>query len=533
MTASRSEPAARSSVIGVPSRRAVVVLLVVGAAALSVVIAISVNAQHGVFTYAIDDAAIHLTLARNLAHGTFGLVPSHYESASSAPLWELLLAPFLRVLPDAYWAPLLLNVLASGWLLVSFARLPFVHRMVRNPIGMLGVAALPIGLGLVPLVLTGMEHTMHAAVVVQLLVWLDARVRGAATRRLAIGWYALLAGASLLRFETMFVGLGLALALVIIPKVAQWRVAATTIAAAFLPVAGFAVVNRSFGQYALPNSVVAKTAVGDGSVIPSLSQVVTRLTDDPLLLIVALVAVVLLARQLRAPSSQPEHRIAAGGLVAMLVTMAFHVSFADVGWFDRYQAYLVIGLVFSIVAVLADVRLTGRVGIEAIAAVVIVLSVLRVNLLMSTPGAQYNIYEGQYQTGQFLRQAYDGQAVAVGDIGYVSWFHQGDLVDVAGLGSYEVLAARKEHRFGVDFTMKEFADHHVDVLVVYSVYFGTGGQLPGWSAGGRWCYTSKRVVLSDTCIVFYAPEGPALDRLRAELARYTDKLPEGVESVPV
>src|SRR4051812_21679740 len=42
----------------------------------------------GHLVYSLDDPAIHLTVATNLVdHGTWGVVPGHFESASSSPLW--------------------------------------------------------------------------------------------------------------------------------------------------------------------------------------------------------------------------------------------------------------------------------------------------------------------------------------------------------------------------------------------------------------------------------------------------------------
>jgi hypothetical protein len=493
---------------------------------LVVVLVVALRATGGTFTYAIDDAAIHLTLARNLVHGTFGIVPGTYQSASSAPLWELLLAPFLAISRNAWWAPLLLNLVALGWLIRSFGRIATVQRMVRAPLGLLAVAALPIGLGWIPLVLIGMEHTMHAAVFVQLLVWLDARVRGTIASRAAVAWYVLIALAALLRFETMFVAIGLALALLLAPDPRR-RAALGTLVAAALPIVGFAALNRALGQYALPNSVVAKTALGTGSLLPSVDQVVTRFTDDPLLLLLTIVAAVLLVIELRRPKDRREHRLASSGLVAGLTAVALHLCFADVGWFERYQAYLVIGLAWSILTVASDLE-RPRWGVAPVAVAVVVLSLFRVSLLAATPHAQLEIYEMQYHVGQFLSQAYGDQPIAVGDIGYVGWFHQGDLVDTAGLGSFDVLAARKDGRWGPQSSSELFDQHGVQALAEYDVYFGHGGQQAGFSKVATWCVQEPRSVLSDRCVGFYARDGEGVDRLRDEMQRYAGQLPDGV-----
>src|SRR5437773_11285307 len=53
-----------------------------------VVLAVSLVRTHGHLAYAIDDGGIHLSIARNLGlHGTWGVVPHQFQSASSSPLW--------------------------------------------------------------------------------------------------------------------------------------------------------------------------------------------------------------------------------------------------------------------------------------------------------------------------------------------------------------------------------------------------------------------------------------------------------------
>src|ERR1700736_3790681 len=72
--------------------------------------------NHGRFAYLLDDAYIHLAMARDLVvHGTWGIAPGVYESASSSPLWTLALAAVMLVArPLAVWAPLAMNVVAVG-----------------------------------------------------------------------------------------------------------------------------------------------------------------------------------------------------------------------------------------------------------------------------------------------------------------------------------------------------------------------------------------------------------------------------------
>jgi len=57
----------------------------------------SANQSH--LVYALDDAYIHMAIAKNLTlHGVFGVTRYHFSSSTSSPLWTLLLAACFKVL---------------------------------------------------------------------------------------------------------------------------------------------------------------------------------------------------------------------------------------------------------------------------------------------------------------------------------------------------------------------------------------------------------------------------------------------------
>lgn len=513
-----------------PSRRVFTISFVSFAVLLAGLVVLVVTRQSGTFTYAIDDPMIHLSIARNLArHATFGLTPGTYESASSSPVWVVLLTPFLAVAPRAWWLPLVLNIAAGAWVLVSFARLPVLQDAVEGALGRALVVVLPVGLGLVPLVLTGMEHTLHAALVAQLLWWFAQRYIGVWPRKTTVLWYSTVALGTLLRFETAFVAIGVVVAVYSIRgtrdgESRRGRFAIGTLAASLVPFAAFGLVNRLFGQYVLPNSIVAKTSVGSGLPIPRASDVVARAIADPLLVILVLSACIALWFTKGGSGDAAAWRPA---LVVMLVATALQITFADIGWFDRYQAYLVVGLFLGLLGL--GPAIVGDDVERATRAVMLCLVVmmLRVATLVSAPAATYNVFENQYQLGRFLGKAYAGQAVAVNDIGYVSWEHDGELVDVAGLGSFDFVHARKTGELDSEFTATQLSEHGVEVLAVYDTVFG--GLVPdGWIPTGNWCVSSPRVVLSADCVTFYAPPGPLAERLRTALDDYAPALPDGV-----
>lgn len=231
----------------------------------------------GRLVYVIDDPAIHLSVARNLAeHGTWGVVPGHFESASSSPVWTVLLAGCLRVMPglDSV-APLVLNVVASLGVIALFGWSQRALRpALRRPVDVVATVVLvTLVLFLPGLTFTGMEHTLHILLLVAAVVLFHRRSTGRPAP--GPGWlpYALLAAATLARFETGFVAVGIALAMLVTEPGGgvwpstfdRWRRPLTVVAAPALTFGVFALANVLMGQGVLPNSVLAKapkTAAG-------------------------------------------------------------------------------------------------------------------------------------------------------------------------------------------------------------------------------------------------------------------------------
>ena len=73
----------------------------------------------GEFVYAQDDPYIHLAMARTLAeHGVWGVRPTEFASASSSPLWTLVLAALWKLGAQQVWVPFALNLIFGCILLV-------------------------------------------------------------------------------------------------------------------------------------------------------------------------------------------------------------------------------------------------------------------------------------------------------------------------------------------------------------------------------------------------------------------------------
>jgi len=129
-----------------PLAVAVAVLLVLVAA----LVAWSLPRSGGRLVYALDDAYIHMAMARNLAeHGVYGVTRYGFTSSSSSPLWTLLLAGFFAALGPRDGLPLAFNVLFAVSLLVVADRVLQAHGVRPRSRLLALVAVVSLGLSFV------------------------------------------------------------------------------------------------------------------------------------------------------------------------------------------------------------------------------------------------------------------------------------------------------------------------------------------------------------------------------------------------
>ena len=74
----------------------------------------------GHLIYTLDDAYIHMAMAKNLArYGVYGVTRFEFSSASSSPVWTLLVALFYFIFGVHGATPLILNIFVSSLVVVA------------------------------------------------------------------------------------------------------------------------------------------------------------------------------------------------------------------------------------------------------------------------------------------------------------------------------------------------------------------------------------------------------------------------------
>jgi hypothetical protein len=508
-----------------PDTSAAAAVLRWGAASYLMTVALVVGAillrLRGHMVYALDDAAIHLAIADRLAgDGTWGVVAGHFESASSSPLWTAITAAAIRASdPAAPWLPLALNVLAGLGVIWVLATSPVALRPGRaRPVDAVATVVLvTVVLFLPGLAVVGMEHTLHVALVLAAVVGVHRWSTGAADARPA-AILALVALAALTRFETAFVAAGLAVGLVAHGGRAQARRAAAVLTAAALPIAAFGALNRALGGGWLPNSILAK---GQGTGVAQQdglapADVFDRLYFDPLLVVLVSAAVLyLLVRGRKAPAAVPAATLA--------VAASLHATLADVGWYERYQAYLLAIGVYLMLLVVAEVPTAVRTrALAAVCVVGVVLGVDKISHTVEAPLAADDMYRQQYQAGLFLDRYYDGHPVATDQLGYIGYLHDGPLTDFAGLGDLDVLDAPAG--LDDDELWARLADDRGFRVVV--LYESMASRAPAdWVVAGEWEIDGDVTTGVERTLQFLATRPAEIGPLQDHLRDFADDLP--------
>ncbi len=520
-----------------------------------------IDLNDGNLIYSLDDAYIHMSIARNIVeHGVWGVTQYAYTSSSSSPFWTLLLALTYAIFGANEYSPFTLNIAASVFLLgVSYAVMRRHHIPAYAIAGGLGIIV--VFLPLNAYIFTGLEHVLHAALAVAFLA-LGAE---AITRTDPLHWnerdaiLLYLTGAMLAftRYEGLFIVAAICGLLVLRGRLFFALLLGMMSA---LPVAAYGLIAMNNGWPFLPVSVVLKSegsldALRNidsiGAAFDWVGGVFTTLNDSPLFLATAGFAVVLLILRVFVPPP-PTDRAAmrfdtpSVMLVAVALVILMHLRLlTDPGIFDRYMAYLVtISLIAittagarylprSIASLRETIKPAAITGIALVAVGFVVFGWQMFqrwdDLRTESPmlAGTNNIYLQQYQMARFLQTHYNDATVAANDIGAITYFTDIRLVDLFGLGSIEVAETRMNDAYTPELMRQLAADAGAEIAIAYRHWITEllVGAIPdGWVTVGEWG-TPNVVVLGGETVTFYALNDAAVAPLTDALWDFGNDLP--------
>lgn len=487
----------------------------------------------GAFVYSLDDAYIHLTMARNLAFsGSFGVSPGEFSATSSSPLWTLLLSGYFRLFGESVFAPIYLNIAASA-ALIAFVYSKLKDRLPTFQTGaclLLTVFAAPLP----AMVFSGMEHVLHSLFVVALLSCVVESNRGKVWISIAIFSFLAIA----VRYESVFLVAAVAAYFFIKRKPA---IAFSALFAAAIPVVAAGAVSMSNGWYFFPNSILLKGNISSGfDFVDSLRKIfyvwIGQLAETPALFAVFLCLISLVFY--RALALKKTGSLFSAAIIFAAAALA-HLQFAKTGWFYRYETYLVAAGLFLCFLAYSEVRadLVGRLKIVnnkmkiAFAALIFFALVPLVHRGAESFNrislAAKNIYDIDYLSALFIKENLSDKTVAVGDLGCSSYYSGAKLVDLFGLADMRIARARRAGEYGTDFIDNYLRLRGAEYAIIFDSWSRGANSLPAdWVNCGAW-EVEMNYVLGDDRISFFAIEKNALS-LSEALSEFSGKVPAEV-----
>ncbi|MEE9426841.1 MAG: hypothetical protein V3V25_01715 [Paracoccaceae bacterium] len=455
----------------------------------------------GVFEYPLDDVYIHLAMAEGIGNGGYGINPDEYSSAASSALYPLLLLPVFpadlqRYLP-LFWNLTGLVLSATLWakLLVEGG---YTSARLR-PIGYGLAFAGPIALLMSSTAFLGMEHTLHAAASLAILLGLVRHLRGQTP------WLLLFAGILLspvLRYE----GLALSVLACGVLFITGHRIKLLIgLLLALAPLALFSGFLTSIGLDALPNSIQAKQLIAAQADLNFFQDAIAKFRNNistgggMILLgfVVAIWAVLALSETIR---NGPLKLLA----LVLITAGAGHLFLGQIGWFNRYEHYILVVLVAGFILLIGSVSETLKMPVlAAITSFSLLVPAIWYlpEVVRDFPVSARAIHHQQGQMSAFAKQHLNAP-IAVNDIGRLAWNNENHVLDLWGLASAEALALRLvENEAG-------WADplvnrHSAQVAMIYDKWFDQAVG-PDWVRLGEFRLKERRGFLGSDVVAFYA-----------------------------
>ncbi len=485
--------------------------------------------NNNLFIYSMDDTYIHMAIARNIATtGTWGVVNYEFSSTSSSLLYPLLLAGIYKYISQSELVPLFINIIVGILILYIIYRITLRYKLDRY-LSILLYALAIFYIPLSALIITGMEHTLQIAIdLVYVLISLDLLFRKDTASRTDMVLISVLSVlVSMIRYEGMFLVFVVAIVFVLNRRYAP---AFVSLFFCSLPVLIFGLYSVYHGSNFLPNPLILKANRPEFSpygLVVFLKTWARNLSLAPHLLAIAAFLGIGLLHSRKSASPDREVKVF---MAAVLGVIVVHSMFVGVGWFFRYEAYIMALGIVAAVLFLQQLELHKKHArvLKCLVVLIVFLPLLwqSTDTLVRTVPATRNIYEQQYQMALFAHRYFDHEGVALNDIGAVAYFADTRMLDLFGLASREVSLLKRTGAYTKDSIRSLARANSIRLVIIYDSWFQ--GLIPDeWIKVGEWTIADNMICAGPT-VSFWATDKAGANRLAMDLKDFSPSLPRTV-----
>jgi hypothetical protein len=411
-----------------------------------------------------------------------------------------------------------------------------IRKHIKSPIVVLLLAMFfLVALPIMGLVAGGMEHLAHVLVISILLVyWYRSVSDSPSPSNALIGLLSVLSVS--IRYESIF--LLSALACISLfkgnPKIAVYSI---------LPPAVFIILFGLFlrmnGHSYMPDSVLAKgleTGTMVQNIIIRIKEWPYKIYHSSMLRNMLLISVVIIGFDLHAKRKFTWNRITSINSVFILTALA-HTFFAEVGWFHRYQAWLIgLGLLVITFSIAPDRRILVdnlfKSRIVGMAAIIISCLILisglypKLRNFTRVVPACREIFSQQVQMARFINKYFSGTPVFINDIGAVSFYTQVPFFDVWGLAEHDFLMQLKRESPTQELYNKYARQRGIRIAVIYRSHVENFPE--SWLTIAKWQTPDPPVVAACSRMDFVSVDTAWSKRLYESIKDFERMLPGDV-----
>lgn len=477
----------------------------------AILLAISLWLNHMNFIYVLDDPYIHMAIAKNLVtHGYWAVNGLTFSSATSSPLWSLLISAVYLLSGINVLTPFILNILFSAASIYMAYRMLLSYNALKHIYWVMTVFVLAAPLP--ALAFTGMEHIAQIFFAL-FYVYLAAKfITANDTFGKAVPLIIISVVLVSLRYEDLFLVFSVSALLALRKK---YTAAALILAGGLLPIILYGFLSTSNGWMFLPNPVLIKSRLGEFTLIEALKlplRAVKKILEPDILFLVPPILFVLYKNYKIKISKWNDNQVM---FFIFLLTYLLHMIFAQTGWFYRYEAYLVsLGIVILWINIYDYLPSAGNASsasgwlrkLKPVLYAVMILSLcIRAGSSFLVPQSANNIYSQHYQISRFVAALPPETVIAANDIGMINYYTPNKIIDLWGLADLDIAKAKLEKKYNTAVIDSLTKQKKVYFAVIYEEWFKQYGGVPAhWQKIGEWKMNDLNIVNGNETVSFYA-----------------------------
>ncbi len=521
----------------------IIVAIIVLWAAILILFKESTVLNQGIFVYVLDDPYIHMVMAKNLIlHGVWGVDEYGFTSSSSSPLWVILLSSAYFIFGVNTFIPFILNtIFATIFILIAYSI--FKYYKLNPAYNLIFLLFLIFFTPIPALIFTGMEHILQIVLIVS-FIFIAVQVISE-DKPSSLKYYILLILSALVvavRYEDAIVVS--IVAVLFLTQKKFWN-SISILCASIVPAIAYGIFSTENGWFFLPNSLITKTIFVEAKTqLLSLNGIFLLWNNflnilNPYLSIPLILASGILIFRFKEKKTfwNAPNLI----ITIFLCTTVLHMFIARIGWFYRYEAYIIVlgimAIAIGISEYLPVFKPNSKLNYKHLSIIflifilVVPLSARGYDSFNDTPTATHNVYDQQYQMGLFIQKYYQGDAISLNDVGAVNYLANIRSVDLLGLSSLNVSKAILKNNYTPEDLDNITHQNHVKVIIVYEDLYKkylTGGIPSDWIKVGQWKITNRITCFMDT-VSFYAIDPQDAENLTRNLKEFSSQLPPDVQ----